>query len=134
MQTSLKPQSKTILYIDDDEDDKELIAGIIKELDDSYNVINASNGEEALRLLKQAQHLPCLVLLDINMPVMDGKETLQKIREQDHLSNIPIVVFTTSTNPADQHFFSKYGVKVHTKPDKFQSAVKEIRGFLSYCN
>lgn len=131
MQTNSQPQQRTILCIDDDDDDRELINGVIKEVDSSYDVLTASSGEEALRLLEKVEKLPNLILLDINMPGMGGKETLRKIKESNKLSSVPVVVFTTSTNPSDVAFFSNFGVSVHTKPDRFQTMIKTVGKFLS---
>lgn len=125
---------KTILCVDDDDDDLDLICGVIKEVDESVNVLKATNGEEAFQMLRKAEALPCLILLDINMPVMGGKETLKKLREEKDYSKIQVVVFTTSSNPADEVFFSQFGVPVHTKPDKFQTMVSKVKTFLDLCN
>ena len=137
MQTQLKIANKTILCVDDDEDDRELITNIIKDLDNSFDVVNAANGEEALQLLEKAvageTDVPCLVVLDINMPIMNGKEVVKKIKQHEELNEIPLVVFTTSTSPSDKAFFKAYGIHVHTKPDNFRSIEKEVKGFLSYC-
>jgi len=134
MNNTFIKDAKNILCVDDDEDDREMIAAIIQEIDDSYIVSNAANGTEALQLLENETTLPCLIILDINMPRMGGKETLQKIKAHEILKNIPVVVFTTSTNPADKTFFAGYGVEVRTKPDKFQLVFKEVEQFLSYCS
>ena len=128
-----KIKHKTILCVDDDDDDRDLIDGVIKEIDDSYKVLKASNGEEALGLLSSAEALPCLILLDINMPVMSGKETLKRLKQDQGYSNIPVVVFTTSSNPSDEAFFSQFGVPVHTKPDKFHTMVSKVKTFLNVC-
>lgn len=133
MQTIKNPQQRTILCIDDDEDDRELIDSVIQELNEKYMVLKASNGEEALQLLEKQEKPPCLILLDINMPVMGGKETLKKLKSSEGYSRIPVIVFTTSSNPSDEAFFSEFGVPVHTKPDKFQTMISKVQGFLHYC-
>lgn len=134
MQTNSQPQQRTILCVDDDDDDRELINGVIKEVDSSCNVLTAATGEEALFLLNRVEKLPNLILLDINMPGMGGKETLKKIKESEKLASVPVVVFTTSTNPADAAFFSAFGVKVKTKPDRFQLMKQTVQGFLEECS
>jgi len=134
MQTNSKPQQKTILCIDDDDDDSDLIRDIIHDVDTSIHVLRASNGEEALTLLQADGLLPSLILLDINMPVMGGKETLKRLKEHQLYHNIPVIVFTTSSNPTDEAFFKTFNVKVYTKPDKFQLMIEKVRMFLEYCN
>lgn len=131
MQTTHTPQQKVILCIDDDDDDSDLITTIIRDVDHTIHVLQASNGEEALQLLSSNEMIPSLILLDINMPVMGGKETLKRLKEHEQYQSIPVVVFTTSSNPSDEVFFNRYGVKVHTKPDKFQLMIEKIRQFLS---
>jgi len=134
MQTKFTPQQKIILCVDDDEDDRDLINDVINEVDDSCRVLQAATGEEAIQLLNKDEMLPNLILLDINMPGMGGKETLKKIKQSDKLSTIPVIVFTTSTNPADISFFADFGVRVQTKPDRFQTMIQSVRGFLKECS
>ncbi len=131
MQTTIHTKQRTVLCVDDDDDDRELINDVIKEVDKSCLVLNATSGEEALRMLSKEETRPNLILLDINMPGMGGKETLKKIKASETLSTIPVIVFTTSTNPADAAFFSDFGVSVRTKPDRFQTMVKTVEQFLA---
>ena len=79
--------AKIVLCVDDDPDDRDLIRNAIFHVDPSYTVAHATNGKEALQYLQRASEteLPCLVILDINMPVMDGKQTLVEIKRQKSL-------------------------------------------------
>ena len=122
----MKNEPRTVLCVDDDPDDRELVCTVIKDIDPSFNVIHAENGLEAHNILSKAKatgQFPCLVILDINMPIMDGKETLVKIKEDKVLSRIPVAMFTTSSNEADKTFFSKYGVALVTKPSNIKSGI-----------
>ena len=76
---------------------------------------------------------PCLVILDVNMPLMNGKETLLKIREMSRFQNIPVVLFTTSSTDFDKSFAEKYNAGFVTKPlDNRQ--MKEITDkFIEHC-
>ena len=67
--------ARIVLCVDDDPDDRELIRNAIFNVDPSYSVAYSTNGKEALLYLTAAleTELPCLVILDLNMPVMDGK-------------------------------------------------------------
>lgn len=138
MEQQLSSDLRTVLCIDDDEDDRELVGEAIRQIGHPFKITYASNGEKALELLNTAiattVDLPCLVLLDINMPVMGGKETLIKIKLHEQLRQLPVVVFTTSINPADKQFFAKFEVPVYTKPDKFEMVVEKVKEFLGYCN
>jgi CheY-like chemotaxis protein len=97
--------SYTILYIDDDDDDLMIVADAFERYTTNLRIIHAHNGFEGLRLLKEMaeeKKLPCLIILDINMPVVDGKQTLIEIRKNSDYNDIPMALFTTSNNPADR--------------------------------
>lgn len=116
-----------ILMIDDSEQDIMLISdslnnsGIVKSLEAVHN------GEEALKYLRkeapyQSSILPDLILMDINMPVMDGHEALRNIKSDDHLRHIPVIILTTSSAAKDikkayQHYSSSYIIKPYAIAD-----------------
>jgi len=127
--------SRIVLCVDDDPDDRELIRNAIFKVDPSYTVVYATNGKEALQYLslQDGKELPCLVILDINMPVMDGKQTLIEIKKIKKLNDVPIVIFTTSNHPADFHFCEKYGVELVTKPANFRQITEEAQRLLQHC-
>ena len=110
---------KLLLCVDDDEDDRAYIEEAATETDPKLVFVSKPNGREAMVFLyhqKEQRQLPCLILLDINMPLMGGKETLVAIRKDPVLKDIPVVVFTTSSNKADEVFCEKYGADMVTKP------------------
>ena len=89
-----------------------------------------------MQFLKEAKitgNLPCLVILDINMPLMDGKETLKEIKKDEILEILPVVFFTTSSNPRDRSFSTEHGVEFVTKPANYDSIVETIKDILSRC-
>ena len=128
--------ARIVLCVDDDPDDRELIRNAIFKVDPSYSVAYSTNGKEALLYLTAAleTELPCLVILDLNMPVMDGKQALIEIKKNVKLNEIPIVVFSTSSHPADLHFCQKYGVELVTKPDNFAQISTEVERLLQHCS
>lgn len=127
--------ARIVLCVDDDPDDREIIRNAIFNIDPSYNIAYATNGKEALQYLLRAKEneLPCLIILDINMPVMDGKQALVEIKKDKKLREVPIVVFTTSNHPADQNFCKKYGVELLTKPTNFKQITVEAERLLQHC-
>ena len=130
------PHEKFVLCVDDDVDDRLIISEAIKDADPSLVVLEATNGIEAREFLDEAKttgKLPCLVILDINMPLMDGKEMLKEIKKDDILKRLPVVFFSTSSNPRDRSFSSEYGVDLVTKPANYRSMVTTIKGMLSRC-
>lgn len=80
----------TILVVDDDLDIREIVSEVLA--DEGYSVVTARNGAEALELLKTVT--PALILLDLNMPVVDGVEFRQRQRENAALADIPTVVMS----------------------------------------
>jgi CheY-like chemotaxis protein len=127
--------ARIVLCVDDDPDDRELIRNAIFRIDPSYTVANATNGKEALHYLNRASEseLPCLIILDINMPVMDGKQALIEIKRNEKLSQLPIVVFSTSSHPADLSFCKSYGVEMVIKPANFRQITYEAERLLQHC-
>ncbi len=128
---------KHILYIDDDDDDRQLVKEAILEIDHSLQLMEAPGGNEGLEFLKKAaqdKNLPCLVILDMNMPGMDGRETLIAIKNEKKYAKIPVVIFTTSSSKLDQTFCEKYGVEMITKPLNFSNLNTTIRKMLIYCH
>jgi CheY-like chemotaxis protein len=119
----MTPNSKTVLCVDDDADDQLIVAETIHEIDSSVKVVTALNGIEALKHLegsKASGDLPCLIIMDINMPLMDGKQTLVEIKKDQALDSVPIVIFTTSSSQLDIAFCEQYGVDFITKPINMQ--------------
>jgi CheY-like chemotaxis protein len=128
--------ARIVLCVDDDPDDRELIKNAIFNVDPSYTVAHATNGKEALQFLTRAAdtELPCLVIIDINMPIMDGKQTVIEIKKNKKLDLIPIVVFTTSSHPSDQNFCHLYGIELVTKPANFKQITTEAERLLQHCS
>jgi|SRR6476661_5298068 len=127
----------TILWADDDPDDLMMMREILLKANRDYEIVEVHNGKEALGYLERASHeqqLPCLVILDINMPVMDGKETLSVIKGREDLSKIPVVVFTTSDSELDKMFCHRFGTELVTKPPHYSSLETTVNRLLSFCN
>ena len=89
-----------VLYVDDDEDLCDVVCETLE--DAGYGVSIARNGAIAMSALKAASDLPCLILLDLMMPVMDGEHFLQEMRKDPRLSAVPVVLLT-----ADGHATTK---------------------------
>lgn len=125
---------KLILFVDDDEDDCEMVLEVVTEFYPDVKVAYSRNGQEALSFLneiKQPELLPCLILLDIDMPIMDGKETLINIKKNAEFLKIPVVVLTTSSNLDDRLFFDQLAVEVVTKPPRLKDFQKIIQQIVS---
>ncbi len=88
----------TIFYTDDDQEDIDFFKEIIDIIDCKVKVVTYKNGQELLNALNNSPAIPYIVFLDINMPGMNGLETLKKLRESNSHKNIPVIMFSTSTD------------------------------------
>ena len=88
--------SHLVLVVDDDEAIREALREVIGMFE--YNVITASDGNEALRILQATigRERPCVILLDLMMPIMNGWDFLKNMQEDNRLSNIPVIVLSAS--------------------------------------
>ncbi|HEX2607451.1 MAG TPA: response regulator [Flavisolibacter sp.] len=126
-----------ILWADDDQDDLLLMKEILFKNNRNLEIVEVSNGKEALQHLQTASdqsNLPCLIILDINMPVLDGKETLSIIKQTEAYQAIPAVVFTTSNSELDKLFCKKYNVEMITKPPNYKNLEAAVLRMLKFCN
>src|SRR5688572_2118592 len=116
--------NRTIFYAEDDPDDYEMVRESFAKYPDIH-LIQCRNGLELVNLLKRIEHsaLPCLIILDMNMPIMDGRQALVQIRKEERLKKIPVVVFTTSSSQLDQFFAKSYQAQFMTKPQKAAEAM-----------
>jgi CheY-like chemotaxis protein len=133
---SMTSKRQIVLCVDDDADDQMMVMDTILEIDSSIRVASALNGLEALSFLegaKQRDELPCLVIMDINMPLMDGKQALTLIKKDKVLSSIPIVLFTTSSSQLDKAFATFHEVEFLTKPIKQGELFDMMKRLLSKC-
>jgi CheY-like chemotaxis protein len=129
-------KKRYILWADDDPDDLSLIKDILQKNNRDYDIVEAANGKQALSCLQQAKeedNLPCLVILDINMPVMDGKQTLATIKRTEAFQELPVVVFTTSSSELDKHFCNSFNVEMITKPPSYHRLEHSVLRLLSFC-
>jgi CheY-like chemotaxis protein len=90
---------KTILLVDDNEDARELVGLALR--DQGFHVCEAENGEDALGKLEAMSPLPCLVVLDMMMPVMSGHELLQIMGQRDRYASLPVVVLSAGGSPRE---------------------------------
>lgn len=125
-----------ILYAEDDPDDRELLRETLSNKGLHPEIVETANGREALlylRSTKGKQNPPVLILLDLNMPVLNGRETLAIIKSESDTDTIPVVVFTTSSSPNDHEFCRKFNVQMLTKPstpEELEMVVGKISGYI----
>ena len=129
-------KSRYIIFVDDDPDDLELITGFFKQYNRDISVLEFKNGKEVLKFLDDFEiktSTPLLVVLDINMPRLNGKETLVAIRQHPRYKNIPVVVYTTSTNQADEEFCKKFGASWVNKSYTVEGVRQTAKILAEFC-
>lgn len=109
-----------IILVDDDPDDRILFSEAFEELD-SGNILNLfDNGMKALEYLKQADKVPDIIFLDLNMGIMGGLQTLIEIRKDDRYRNLSVAIYSTSSAEKDIEDTLAAGANVYiTKPNDF---------------
>jgi CheY-like chemotaxis protein len=126
-----------ILYAEDDKDDLELVKDAFSQYSDQIEIHHGQDGREALQVLQSLMAnntAPCLIILDINMPGMDGRQTLIQLKQSEKTRHIPVVMFTTSNSRLDKDFAVKWGADFITKPLKFGEVVSLADDFIRRCN
>lgn len=106
-----------ILMIEDCETDAELSRMAIEGVDEELRIHHIWDGEDAIKWLKNAPFRPKMILLDIKMPKVSGIEVMEEIRKHKLLSDVPVVIATSSLIPSDEQRCKELGVEAFvTKP------------------
>lgn len=122
-----------ILLIEDDMIEVMKLNRVSDSLDLKHTIIEANNGEEALHLLEKKDELPDIILLDLNMPKINGIEFLKILKKDEDLMHIPTIILTTSNNQRDLLECYKAGIAGYVlKPLKYEDYVKKIEKLLAY--
>ncbi len=124
-----------ILVADDDDDDRLLTLDAFRDCGIEADIHFVENGEQLLEYLfrrgvyaAMKEHLlPSLILLDLNMPVLDGREALREIRSEGTLDTVPVVILTTSNSPSDIRFTFELGASLYiTKPSSYKYLIRTV--------
>ncbi|MGE5519225.1 MAG: response regulator [Candidatus Dadabacteria bacterium] len=128
--------NRLVIYVDDDEDD---LAWVSEEFE-KYPDVELLTFSDSCKFLKHiieeraAGRVPSLIMLDINMPVLDGKEILTILRSYKEFHTIPIAFYTTSDYSQDKSFAKSFDARFVTKPHSRQLLSKTISDLLEYCS
>ena len=120
---------KPVLLVEDDSVDAMTVKRAFKDLKVTNGLVHTVNGEDALNYLKNnGNKLPCVILLDLNMPKMNGIELLKVLKEDGELKKIPVVVLTTSREEHDKIASFELSVAGYiVKPVDYQKFVEAIK-------
>lgn len=135
--TLTPPPKHLVLYADDDHDDIEFVESAFTSSTQNVELVTTYNGllaVEYLRNLGSYDPDPCLIILDVNMPVMNGKDALMRIRQIERFNKIPIVLFTTSSLEQDIRFAEKYNAGFVTKPLDSLQMERITDAFIEHCS
>ena len=116
----VNPRSKTILYVDDDEDDRDIFSEVLRSVHPEVDLILAKDGAEALSRLEAIKNPMCMYI-DMNMPKMNGLQLLTILKSNPELSNIPAFILTTALTPHQTREINSVGAKDYLiKPSSFE--------------
>ena len=134
MKTLLSAGMPLVLYAEDDIDDATYITKVFADKKANVNLIIVSNGSDAVDYLKQlGDQKVSLIILDINMPKMDGREALVRIRSMKRFQTVPIILFTTSAMEPDKKFARSYHAEYIRKPAMIHQMDAIVDHFLAIC-
>ena len=87
-----------VFYADDDEEDREIFCSAVQEINPAIHVILSKDGQEALDVLRIRKEPPDFIFLDINMPRMNGIECLVKLKADNRLKSVPVIMYSTTAD------------------------------------
>ena len=133
--------TQPLLVIEDSDEDFEALVRILRNSSISNPIYRCTDGDDALDFLYHTGEYvdsaraprPAIILLDLNLPGTDGREVLEQIKKDEELKTIPVVVFTTSSNPKDIEVCYRYGVNGYiVKPIDIKKLMKTLQVFIDY--
>lgn len=127
-------KSQPILIVEDSEDDFDATRRAFTRANLYNPIVHAYTGEEALAYLRDDKNLkPGIILLDLNMPGLDGRKTLEAIKQQKALKHIPVVILTTSDDERDVSACYDLGANTYVqKPVDFDGLIAALKQLKEY--
>jgi CheY-like chemotaxis protein len=125
--------TKKILLVDDDAEDREIIKDALNDLGYHSVFHFEENGEKALSFLETAfdsGNLPSIVILDLNMPRMNGTQTLRKLKTDPRFTSIPVIIYSTSLNNIERDECLALGAHSYViKPVSYRDTLATAKKF-----
>jgi CheY-like chemotaxis protein len=134
-------QMPSLLVVEDSNEDFEALQRLLGRSSLTIPIQRCVNGDQALAFLyrtgayadRQRSPRPNLIMLDLNLPGTDGREVLRRIKQDETLKKIPVVIFTTSNNPQDVEACYQFGVNSYiVKPINFSKLKQNIQTIVDY--
>jgi CheY-like chemotaxis protein len=120
-----------ILYIDDDAEDSFILKEALMYIDRSIHFVAFNDSVEGIMFLMRTLALPDFIFLDVNMPAMNGKECLIKIKSQERLKDIPVVMLSTTCKTQEVNELFDLGIyKFLKKPTQMESFFDALRSII----
>jgi len=132
-------KKRSLLVVEDSDADFDALKRLLTKMGFSNPIYRAEDGEDAIDFIfhlgeykdEEIAPKPTLVLLDLNLPGTDGREVLAKVKEDENLKAIPIIIFTTSPNPKDVETCYKWGANSYMlKPMKMSDLQASLETFI----
>jgi CheY-like chemotaxis protein len=122
----------TVFYADDDPEDCDLFKEALHQIDPDVKSIIAQDGREALAFLEHTRELPQYIFLDINMPLVDGKKCLIEIKKNPRLKNIPVIMYSTTSDTDEIKEYYKLGAHDFLiKPANFNVLIDSLESIFN---
>jgi CheY-like chemotaxis protein len=130
-----------LLVVEDSNEDFKMLQRLMRRMEVQNPIYRCTNGDEIFNFLYQEGDYsdpdmaprPSAILLDLNLPGMDGRDILERLKQDRSFKKIPIVVFTTSSNPRDVELCYQKGANGYLiKPMDFQELQKTVQAFVDY--
>lgn len=125
-----------ILFVDDDEEDHLIMLQYFREQHKDQHIRFIKNGRDAIRFLEgvpQESPLPCLIVLDLNMPIMNGTQTLLEMKRNRRFKEIPVIILSTSENENEKRKCLSLGAREYlVKPTTYDEGLRLIEKFTGY--
>jgi CheY-like chemotaxis protein len=127
-----------ILLVDDDAEDREIIADAFREIQAETFLLFQHNGEEAINFLEAnfvSGSIPCLIVLDLNMPRMNGTQTLRFLKSDPRFADIPVIIYSTSLNAIEKEECLQLGAHSYIiKPIMYKESIETAKMFYQFCS
>jgi CheY-like chemotaxis protein len=139
--TKMTSNNELLLVVEDSNDDFKMLQRLMQRMEVRNPIIRCVNGDEALDFLYQEGSYkdteevpkPSVILLDLNLPGIDGRDVLERLKQDGSLKEIPIVVFSTSSSPKDVEFCYQKGANGYlVKPMNADELQRTVQAFVDY--